>query len=350
MTNLLRRYRRLFEKPGLWHYYTENKEEISCEFPFIHDYMNPESFIKDYFRKGEKGEIFHDIPVLEKERVFHTISVFFLGAILANKIPYKEFRVLEPDFKYLWFLACLFHDWGYTIEKNKKDYPPQNTLLNWFEESDPRYRLFDNWRPTVIPPVFMLSIIEKYFDFCRLGDDAFINHGYVGALKLYAALRKNYERIKVKANTTDECFEYQNLVWKSSDEEHYRHVSEVILAHNIWFCTEEKNKKKYEDNNLDELIIIGEGDKRIKRRKYPLLFLLALADTIEPIKAFPNIQPCCLLEKIDISVGRGVVLIKVLDNCLNFSSWFEKIEDMQKWLDVEVKCPGNGTCEITINK
>lgn len=64
----------------------------------------------------------------------------------------------------------------------------------------------------------------------------------------------------------------------------FRYISDCILAHNMWKA-DKKDESCYRYFGLNELI--GEQFPMISIEKNPLLFILALVDTIEPIKMRP---------------------------------------------------------------
>ena len=106
-----------------------------------------------------------------------------------------------------------------------------------------------------------------------------------------------------------------------------------------------ENYKKYK---LDKLIIEN-SSQRLKCESNPFLFLLLLSDTIEPIKFFTQYQSKCVLNKIDIEVLSGLKKISITTNdlCMDCHNWFDKIKDMENWLDLTVKDIDNGlTIEI----
>ena len=66
---------------------------------------------------------------LSEYRAVHTVSAFFLGIFLENCLTPENGRGVEIlagghffPFSYLWFLTCLYHDYGYIVEENWK--PP----------------------------------------------------------------------------------------------------------------------------------------------------------------------------------------------------------------------------------
>lgn len=84
-----------------------------------------------------------------KKNACHTVSTFFLGILIAEQfgidlctdLPSKE-RLSPPkpksnsniNFKYLWFLACLYHDAGYIYENRGKKSDPlseNSHILPW---------------------------------------------------------------------------------------------------------------------------------------------------------------------------------------------------------------------------
>ena len=62
------------------------------------------------------------------------------------------------------------------------------------------------------------------------------------------------------------------------------------------------------------------------------LFLLGLCDTIEPLKRFGGEN---ILQDIDLQIFDNVISIEVLDN--NFQDYFDRIKEMEEWLDVNVE-------------
>lgn len=355
MENLLRTYQCLYEKSTLWDYY-EGKNHN----PFDFDEIFSRNFIKDYFQEGLKENVFLISKKFPEERVSHTISTFFLG-IFIKSIFHSNFENLKPDFRYLWFLICLYHDLGYEYESNKEKYPVDKYTLKQFKRNRKLRKdnyLLNSWNPQAIPEKFDLKTVQKYYEYCRK-EMCFVNHGFIGGLSLYDGLLNNFQKIKTKAykyqnkpcsdKNFEDSFEFGNLCWREADKEFYRQAAEVILVHNIWFCTKKKDDKLYEKYELSNLNIIGKPECRISLKKSPLLFLLALADTIEPLKAFPNITSECLLEKIAITEIENGVQIKILDDCLDPKSWFDKICTMQEWLDATVNKGDSKTIFITLD-
>lgn len=343
MENLLSTYRCLYEKSTLWDYYKGRNHN-----PFDFNEIFSRTFIKEYFNEGCKEDVFQISKQFTQERITHTVSTFFLGILVRSLFPSK-FEDLKPDFRYMWFLICLYHDVGYKYESNKEKYSVEKYTLKDFKKIKkikPGNYLLNSWDPQAIPERFDLKTVMQYYEYCRK-EKSFVNHGFIGGLLLYDELLKNFQDIKTKAikekeksssfRNLEEPFEYGKLKWEETDVKFYQQAAEVILAHNIWFCTKKKDEKLYEKYELSNLNIIGKPDCRIRLKNSPLLFLLALADTIEPLKSFPNIDPECLLEKIAITEIKNVLQIKILDDCLDPKSWFDKIYKMQEWLEISVK-------------
>ncbi len=356
MENLLSTYKCIYEKSTLWDYYEERHHK-----QFDINEIFSKAFIKKYFKDGCKESVFNISKQFPKERISHTVSTFFLGIFIKSSFSSFDIKNFEPDFRYLWFLICLFHDVGYEYESNKDKYSIDKYTLTHFKRSKKIICdnwLINSWHPQAIPIEFDLNTIQQYYEFCRK-EKNFVNHGFIGGLLLFNKLLKNFQDIKLKANKNerkiwfDKClensFEFGNLCWSEADKEFYQQASEVILAHNIWFCAEKEDRKLYEDYKLDNLIIIGHPEKRISLEKSPLLFLLALADTIEPLKAFPDIKSECLLEKIKIIKIEKGFQIEILDDCLDNDKWFKNICEMQEWLKISVRKINGGKDTLQLN-
>jgi len=336
-------------KKDEWRYYHKMNYNV---FPFKSS-DNAKEFIKQYFKTGEKDSIFSNkcIEEISDNRVYHTVSLFFLGIFLRPLFE-KKIDELYPGFLYYWFLTSLFHDYGYSIENDKGNYIPKQINICQLKEklgiSD--YSLFNQAFKSNIKVIgdseqtinIDNGLIINYYDYCRLHEKLeFINHGIVGGLLLYHGLCENFEEKRKLAkdyytNFNEESFYYpfeSKIHWSRSHEKNYRFVAESIISHNIFFASKAKEKKVYKEYGLEKLIL-SEGSKV---NYDAFLFLLVLADTIEPIKHFNQINPKCVLEKIDISVDeiKKTISIKILDECLNSEKYFEKILDLKNWLNVK---------------
>ena len=132
----------------VWNYYGTNIYTDPIVAP-----EQSAQFIREYFIQGGKGdayeldeydnmivhsrfrtsknfdefEICGDAPLhLSEYRAIHTVSAFFLGIFLEDCLTQKDhgvdifMRETIFPFSYLWFLTCLYHDYGYIVEENWK--------------------------------------------------------------------------------------------------------------------------------------------------------------------------------------------------------------------------------------
>ncbi len=336
-------------KKDEWRYYHKMNYNV---FPFKSS-DNAKEFIKQYFKTGEKDSIFSNkcIEEISDNRAYHTVSLFFLGIFLRPLFD-KKLNKLEPGFLYYWFLTSLFHDYGYSIENDKDNYIPKQINICQLKDKlgISEYSLFNQAFESTIevnsqPPQRINienDLIINYYYYCLLHvKREFINHGIVGGLLLYHGLRKNFEEKRKLAkdyytNFNEESFYYpfeSKIHWSRSHETYYRIAAEAIIMHNVFFASKVKDKKVYKEYGLEKLIL-NEGSKV---NYDAFLFLLILADTIEPIKHFNQINPKCVLQKIDILVNavKKTISIKILDECLNSEEYFKKIKDMRNWFNLK---------------
>lgn len=234
-----------------WDYYAD-LEYRNLENPFT-SRLSHKKFVFNYFKRSGKNEVleFLDyIPAreLDNNRIKHTNSIFFLGILLYNKTNlYNDFfeNLNTPEYRrfpFLWFLACLFHDFGFTIENDsmainginnlsdlKKKYSIDNCLLH----SNPK---------EVNQTLF--NEIENYFDY-RINERKVIDHGIFAGLYFFDRLIKIRNK-KIQQNDT-------TLFWGKELEEQYAQIATAIATHNIWLP---KNDQLdiYKKHQLHELI------------------------------------------------------------------------------------------------
>lgn len=289
MGTLKKLYKDLIEDPDSWLYYHSNQPRLKYEMLF--DETASYNFIKNYFKCGGKGKVFEDDPYIIKnefvlkERSPHIVSTFLLGIQIAKSLKFDINKKNNDNinFIYLWFMACLYHDIGYVYEN---DYNCMNLrmvqkegLKALKEICDIKYICNNEFK------TYKKGYIDLYFSnraICSSGNIGKIDHGIVGGLLLYDRLRKNFYEARKKANKNDpnfskDKFEYNELNYSKTHFEYYAEAADAIIAHNIWINTLNEYLTK---NNKVPL----EGNKIDKNNK--IAFILALADTLEPIKKY----------------------------------------------------------------
>jgi len=351
--NLLSQYKNIIKSEDRWKYY----KNMQMPSDIFSDQNDAESFIHNYFGTGGKGAVFVEDTQLDRDRLFHIVSVFFLGIHLKDVLlkDDNQKKSLKPDFRYLWYLASLFHDYGYIIENNKDYYAPKD--LQKLEDLKKRLKISSDLLSIKNnTPKFSIPEIEGYYHY-GTKERGFVNHGIAGGLLLYDRLIKNYNNererycllngkdpLKIDAFIND-----KNLSWGKHQFDYFNKVAWAIINHNIWFCCEDdsncKNLYVNEKYSIQNLIITEKNANQKKHNKEtdPFLFLLIITDTIEPVKHFKDIKAECVLEKIQITTNpkKQEIIIEVLDECINFTSWFKKIKTLETWVQITVEYTEN---------
>lgn len=342
-------YKELFAD-GSWKYY---KDMTFNQYPFFSEEI-ANQFVNNYFQTGNKIAVIDPTLNFDSFKNIHTLSTFFLGIFLKKIVP--DIGTINPKFEYFWYLSCLYHDYGYYVENDIIRFPLEKNSLNSIKSN--LKISFDVLHDSEISP-HSSGTVKNYFKYCRK-ELHFINHGIVGGLLLYDRLRKNLNEAKRKAKAiakenkttfNETNFIYKGLHWSILHIDWFKSISGIIIAHNIWFCTEEKDIAIYKSSDLNDLIIINQTEKRLKKSEHGLLFLLCLADTIEPSKYFSQLQPLCVLDKLKIEYDyiKQNIVIEIIDNCLDYDKYYKKIESLKKWLAVDVTRNGS-VLKITIEE
>jgi hypothetical protein len=317
-----------------WDYYAD-LEYRNLENPFT-SRLSHKKFVFNYFKRSGKNEVleFLDyIPAreLDNNRIKHTNSIFFLGILLYNKTNlYNDFfeNFNTPEYRrfpFLWFLACLFHDFGFTIENDsmainginnlsdlKKKYSIDNCLLH----SNPK---------EVNQTLF--NEIENYFNY-RINERKVIDHGIFAGLYFFDRLIKIRNK-KIQQNDT-------TLFWGKELEEQYAQIAAAIATHNIWLP---KNDQLdiYKKHQLHELI---NKFKPISFNDFPILYILGIVDTIDPIKIYmrEGFKPNEILTHLEFDFYENIVKIKNGNKSnLNFQKMTDSVKGLNYWLNVGIK-------------
>lgn len=331
----------IYKDTSQWKYYSgnrgdyRNKDFLSCEFPTI--------FIQQYFIAGEKSILAESLYRLPTLRQIHTVSTFFFGLYLYRFLKVSSYRKYEPNFKYLWFLTCLYHDFGYIIENG--------TDSTWTDGIE--YDIYQNLEiPVDLQSYYDVEIIKRYSEFRHN-----VDHGIEGGRKLYDLLKKNYAYYREKWAFQNQVkpqddFLYNGRIWfRKRHEKYYAEAALNIMLHNIWFANDPETIKEYHKAQLDKLI-----NKRLKfSYSAALLFVLAFADTIEPLKKAQEIDienhnesqsqnPYkMILDSIYVSTDNNKLKFSCERTMSNYpyDDWLQSICYLDKWIDVEIDKQGD---------
>lgn len=376
-----------------WNYYL-NELELPKN---INDAKN---FIKDFFAYGGKGYLIHDIiQECEPLRINHTLSVFCIGLLIKSS-SYHDLEIIDDnqneifEFNYLWFLVSLFHDMGYVQEKDwtykfeyrKKSKDFQNRMrinnqpINKFNKyhnyntyydlgiiySSPCYFRINPIKPcsitnsrnnpcsnnsiifnngTIITrSMYSKSTIFNYLEYCKMNEDInHYDHGIVGGLWLYDSLVKNYYLSYISLNDDSkniENFYINNLHFCVNQFPIFAYLADCIISHNMWFATDYGTIELYEKCGLEQLI--SPHAQSISFNTNPLLFILALADTLEPIKTCCdpdyglNIEPIEVLNSIECVFNYKHISLLFKNNEI-FKKIKKKLDGLENWLDINVE-------------
>lgn len=321
-----------------WDYYSEigNRE---LENPFTNK-LSHKRFVEKYFKRSGKGAVLDFINLLPNKelnnnRTKHTNSIFFLGVLLYNKSNLHNdfFENLNSAeyrrFPFLWFLSCLFHDFGFEIEETIKSIEGIQSLADLKKKYSIDNCLLET-KPKDISKL-LFNEIENYFNL-RLKNAKKIDHGIFAGLYFYDRLLK-IRQTKIHDNET-------TLFWGKELEEQYAQVSTTIAVHNIWL-PKKKDLNKYKKYNLNKLIT---NFKPIEFKDFPLLYILGIVDSIDPIKTYmrDGFSPNEILESIEIEFKENEVMIKNGEKSkLPFIKMTKNVESLKGWLNVEVENKNN---------
>ena len=321
--------------------YKDNKNLLMTHDIFKKDECR--KFIEGYFDcAGKNADENTLLRKLENQndisdtRCQHIVVTFFYGLLLYNKCTrirdsidkflaqdeYKEAleNHMDAPFAYVWFIICLFHDLGYTLEykrgndKEYKDYKELSSAKQWDKGPDG-------------VPEFYKDVLLPYFNYRNGGKDAMNDHGICAGHYLYAELCAVQEKKKKSRS--------EKKWWKDELKDIFNLAAWVVACHNIWTVREdvEEDAEKYRKDHLKALIIgkdkEGKLCYKIHLHEHPFLFLFCLVDSIEPIKVVKDVT---LLDKILLEISGEGVKIDVLLTCACHDKLLENIDNLKSWL------------------
>lgn len=173
-------------------------------------------------------------------------------------------------------------------------------------------------QPDLVPSD-MFSLCSRYFNYRH--KNGRIDHGIFAGVLMYDRLVKNRLIKKGKVG--------EKLLWEDWLDGQYAYAAATVAIHNMWFPQKE-DFVAYAESNLEQLI----GQAKISFQQAPLLFLLGLVDTLDPVKAYWQLSSALVLKNVSLCFsGEGSFSLRISKN-LNFSVMAKKISDMEQWLSV----------------
>lgn len=285
-------------------------------------------FIMQFVKQSGKDDMSF-LKNYEKEggiRIRHIASVFFFGCWIYQHSDYikesinkdvdnidsnlLDSQIENKNFYFIWFLIVMFHDVAHYNESVKKEQiteADKKLISNLFKGQEKRIKIKGNG-------TYSEDVIAKYANYRKK-----VDHGIIGGVNLFNELQK----IRVNNEKND-----HNRCWEKGLNEIYHEVAYIIACHNIWFANSFYNpekKEEYKNKELEKLIL--ESTYHVTISKDPVLFLLLLVDSIEPIKHR-------MQKTLDIELNEHLV-IRTLKHDIKFD---EKLQSLAEWLcPVEIK-------------
>ena len=323
------------------------------------------AFIEKHFKDGRKKDALNfsfknDYAV--NERSAHMVSLYLLG--LKLKVLFKDSIEKEfnnnitgdkswYDFRYTWFLTCLYHDTASCVEAGNDNWTNNAGLLKSPYTTPIRYN--DPLKSIAFRGSDDLA--GKYFEY-RKSSGKF-DHGIAGGYLLFNRLIDSFQNATKDYDIEQGPMVKNGLKWRKEHIDHFRYIADAIICHNMWAVpsTDVAGVEKYKKYNLGKLIIDRNNilDQRLSKDNFPLQFMLCLLDTIEPVKRFAHLTAREVIENISIDGSCKQQIQIAWNNRIKqepeFWKWMENIFNMKDWMQVDVSlCRQKGEwCYVTID-
>lgn len=336
MQTLRELYEDISSDKNKWSYYPNTSFDIRNTW---NDNKTALTFITTYFDYAGKSECFKDQHLEDnhqyiESRATHIISTFLIGVKLFESFGIKigPCDSNNMDLKYYWFLTCLYHDIGYAFENSstcEQLRMLQSDGLDAIQEiADIKYLHEREFK------TFCRKEIDLYLRGraqCYQGKKGCIDHGIIGGLLLYDKLRRQFE-ISWKKRTLgtdcrgdfhikDECSN-RTLHLSNKHYDAYAKVADAIMIHNVWETSFNEYVDRYDAQNQ---LKKHTWKNRISKEN-SLCFILAIADTLEPLKRNLSLDDI-RIESIPTGLG---IKIEIVDTD------HYKLNDLETWVAVTV--------------
>lgn len=226
----------------------------------------------------------------------------------------------------------------------------------------PKYLYANNSPQPIVFPSRSRADIDGYALFrLTMPQDktACIDHGVFGGYLLFDNFIKNYVNIYMEEKRQDQAADFHSFTHHQKRFHFdqltvFAYLADCIMNHNIWRQEADKTGGKL-CKELGLYRIIGTNYEKVNLQKNPLLFILALADSLEPYKLFceggidsHDYDPAELWNVFDhteFSVHGDTISIKAPAGKEDQLS--KNLESMEKWMDLLIGPPHSGVANIS---
>lgn len=187
---------------------------------------------------------------------------------------------------------------------------------------------------------------DNYF-YYRIYKIGVLDHGIVGADLFFSRLCENYEKayndsIRWEGRQSREDFyNSRGLHFNREQLKIFAYIADCIASHNMYKADRDQESIKiYNDYHLKELL--PDKFKKISYKDNPLLFILCVADTIEPSKRFAVNSNATILSKIELTYQKqNNSLLIHLDSQISETesgqNYMSGVKELEEWCDIQVR-------------
>lgn len=199
-------------------------------------------------------------------------------------------------------------------------------------------------------------IITRYLNYC-INERHRVDHGIIGGFLFYDRMIKNYMLSYLDSNnemglTQDlSDFHYRNRHFCSEQLTIFSYISDCILSHNI-FKQSAETRDLYEKYKLFDLL--EENFKKISYESNPLLYILGVSDTIEPIKVYQkhnkSLSAQVIADAINIEYipGTRSLSFSSVSKIIDISLLYQNAKGLMDWTSAECSELTNGSFTLRI--
>lgn len=179
------------------------------------------------------------------------------------------------------------------------------------------------------------KVVTRYFNYC-INERNHPDHGIVGGYLFYDRMIKTYllaylsTLLEAQHSISLSDFYFRGKHFSENQLPVFSYISDCILAHNIWKQSDE-TRELYGQYNLN--VALGEAYEILTFSNNPLLYILAIADTLEPTKAYDKVDPKTVSESINIEYEPGScrLTFSSSNNAVDISKLYRRAKGLEEW-------------------